>query len=85
MSSPTLLAEVSEAIRTAAKVPPQVVITPNSRLIEDLNIDSLDLVGVLLQIQDRFDIVIEDEVVPSLRRVTDLADYVAQQRGAAAA
>ena len=85
MSSPTLLAEVAQAVRTAAKLPPQVVVTDNSRLIEDLNIDSLDLVGVLLQIQDHFDIVIEDEVVPSLRRVSDLADYVARQRGAAAA
>ncbi|MDR3632435.1 MAG: acyl carrier protein [Isosphaeraceae bacterium] len=85
MTNPTLLAEVAQAVRTAAKVPPQVVITDNSRLIEDLNIDSLDLVGVLLQIQDRFDVVIEDDVVPSLRRVSDLAEYVARQRGAAAA
>jgi acyl carrier protein len=85
MSNPTLLAEVAQAVRTAAKVPPHVVITDNSRLIDDLNIDSLDLVGVLLQIQDHFDIVIEDEVVPSLRRIADLADYVASRRGAAAA
>lgn len=85
MSSPTLLAEVAQAVRTAAKVPPQVVIADSSRLIEDLNIDSLDLVGVLLQIQDHFDIVIEDEDVPNLRRVSDLADYVARLRGMAAA
>jgi acyl carrier protein len=85
MTNPTLLADVAQAVRTAAKLPPQVVITDNSRLIEDLNIDSLDLVGVLLQIQDHFDVVIEDDVVPSLRRVSDLAEYVARQRGAAAA
>lgn len=85
MSSPTLVAEVAQAVRTAAKLPSQVIITENSRLIEDLNIDSLDLVGVLLQIQDHFDVVIEDEEVPNLRRVADLADYVARQRGAAAA
>lgn len=85
MSSPTLVAEVAQAVRIAAKVPPQVVITDSSRLIEDLNIDSLDLVGVLLQIQDHFDIIIEDDAVPSLRCVSDLADYVARQRGAAAA
>ena len=85
MSSPTLVAEVAQAVRSAAKVPPQVVITDSSRLIEDLNIDSLDLVGVLLQIQDHFDIIIEDDAIPSLRSVSDLADYVARQRGAAAA
>ncbi len=85
MSSPSLVAEVADAVRSAAKIPSNVAITDNSRLIDDLNIDSLDLVGVLLQIQDHFDIVIDDDAVPTLSTVSDLARYVAQQRGAAAA
>jgi acyl carrier protein len=85
MIDSTLLTEVAGIVRQTAKVPPHVTITADSRLVEDLAIDSLDLVGVLLAVQDHFDIVIDDDVVPSLRRVVDLAETVAKDRGLAAA
>jgi len=85
MIDSTLVNEVAGIVRQTAKVPPQVTITADSRLVEDLAIDSLDLVGVLLAVQDHFDIVIDDDVVPSLRRIVDLAETVAKDRGLAAA
>jgi acyl carrier protein len=85
MIDSTLVAEVAAVVGQAAKVPSHVRIEGESRLVEDLGIDSLDLVGVLLAVQDHFDIVIDDEVVPSLRRVVDLAETVARDRGLAAA
>ena len=85
MTDSTLVAEIAAIVRQAAKLSPQVTIAGESRLVDDLAIDSLDLVGVLLAIQDHFDIAIEDDVVPSLRRIVDLADIVARQRGLAAA
>jgi len=85
MIDSTLMAEVTGVVRQAAKVPPHMVITSETLLVDDLAIDSLDLVGVLLAIQDHFDIAIEDDVVPSLRRIADLAEYVAKNRGLAAA
>ncbi len=85
MTESALVAEVAEAVRNAAKIAPNVLITGESRLIDDLRIDSLDLVGVLLDLQDHFDIVIEDEDVASLARVVDLAEYIAGRRGIAAA
>jgi acyl carrier protein len=85
MIDSTLIAEVAQVVQQAAKIPPHMVITAETRLVEDLAIDSLDLVGVLLAIQDRFDLAIEDDVVPSLRRIVDLAEYVAKHRGLAAA
>ena len=63
-------------MRKAAKMPAGVAITPESRLVEDLAIDSLDLVGVILQLQDHFDVVIEEDAVPNLCRVADLASYL---------
>ncbi len=72
-------------MRFAAKLPATTIITADSRLVEDLAIDSLDLVGVLLEIQDHFDIAIDDDDVPNLRRVSDLASYVLSHRGSAAA
>ena len=54
--------------------------TANSRLVEDLAIDSLDLVGLILQLQDHFDVVIEEDAVPNLCRVADLAAYLSARR-----
>lgn len=85
MTDTRLVPEIAEAVRRAAKIPSQVLITAESRLIEDLAIDSLDLVGVLLDVQDHFDVVIDDDDVETLRRIVDLATYVSKRRGTAAA
>ena len=55
----------------------------NSRLVEDLAIDSLDLVSVILQIQDHFGVAIEEDAVPNLCRVADLAAYLSDTKGIA--
>jgi acyl carrier protein len=85
MNDSLLIAAVADAVRSVARIPADVPITGDSLLVEDLAIDSLDLVGVLVKIQDHFGVVIEDDVVPSLRRISDLAGYIASQRGSAAA
>ena len=81
----TLLADIADSVRSVARIPQDVAITGDSLLVEDLAIDSLDLVGIFLKIQDHFDVAINDDDVPSLRRVADLAHYVAEHRGSAAA
>lgn len=83
LSEPSLVAEVVDVIRKAAKIPARVPITAESRLVEDLAIDSLDLVGLILQIQDHFDVVIEEDDVPNLCRVADMAAYLAGRRDSA--
>jgi acyl carrier protein len=85
MTDSTLVVDIANAVRMVARIPPEVAISADSLLVEDLAIDSLDLVGILLKIQDRFDVAIDDEDVPNLRRIADLAGYVASQRGSAAA
>ncbi len=85
MTDSTLLADIADSVRFVARIPADVVITGDSLLVEDLAIDSLDLVGIFLKIQDHFDVAINDDDVPSLRRVADLAQYVARHRGSAAA
>lgn len=75
-----LAQEVAMVIRRAARIPASVAIGPGSRLVEDLGVDSLDLVGVILQVQDHFDVVIEEGAVPHLCRVRDLAAYLAEIR-----
>jgi acyl carrier protein len=72
-----LITELAGIIRRVAKVKPHLPITAETRLVDDLAIDSLDLVAIILQIQEDFDVVIDDEAVQHLCRVADLADHVA--------
>jgi acyl carrier protein len=75
-----LVVEVAAIVRRAARIPAQVAIGPESRLIEDLAIDSLDLVSLILEFQDHFDVVIDDEAVPNLCRVADIVAYLTASR-----
>jgi acyl carrier protein len=75
-----LLADVCAIVRKSAKVPPNIKIDANSRLVEDLAIDSLDLIHLILQLQDHFEIVIEEDAVANLCRVADLAAYLSERR-----
>ena len=75
-----MLADVCGIVRKSAKIPPSVTIDANSRLVEDLAIDSLDLIHLILQLQDHFEIVIEEDAVANLCRVADLAAYLSERR-----
>jgi len=84
MPEALLMGEVAEVVRSAGRLAPSVAVDADKRLVDDLGIDSLDLVGVFLSIQDKYDVVIEDDDVPTLLRVSDLAAYVARNRSRAA-
>ena len=51
-------------------------ITADTRIIEDLGADSLDLVDMLTIIEDDFNIVIPDEAAMNMRTVGDVVDYM---------
>ncbi|HEU5117069.1 MAG TPA: acyl carrier protein [Isosphaeraceae bacterium] len=85
MSDASLTAQLAQVVRKVGKVPADRPIENSTRLVEDLGIDSLDLVAVFLQVQDEFDVVIEDDDVVALKTVADLAAYVHRTRGSAAA
>lgn len=51
-------------------------ITAETRIAEDLNADSLDVVEMLMAIEDEFDFQIPDEDIENLKTVGDVADYI---------
>ena len=51
-------------------------ITADTRIIEDLGADSLDLVDMLTIIEDDFNIVIPDEAAMNMRTFVDVVDYM---------
>ena len=51
-------------------------ITPETRLQEDLNADSLDVVDLIMNIQDEFEVEIPDEDVENIKTVGALVEYI---------
>lgn len=54
-------------------------VTLTTRLSEDLDIDSARLVDIILDLEGKFDIAIDDACVPNLLTVGDLVDRVDAQ------
>ncbi len=80
-----LATAVVGVIRRVGKVPADRVLGPESRLVDDLGIDSLDLVAVYLTIQDDTGVIVEDDDIARLQTVADVVNYVQQRAGSAAA
>ncbi len=53
-------------------------ITPESTLIGDLGLSSLDVVNVVVAFEDTFDIEIPDRIIPELITVADIVNYLEQ-------
>ena len=85
MIDPSLMGQLTKSIRSVARVPKDVAITSDTRLFDDLQIDSLDLFAVLVEVQDHFNVLIDVEEMPDLNRVGDLAAFVSDRRNSAAA
>ncbi|OWP64604.1 acyl carrier protein [Hymenobacter amundsenii] len=57
---------------------PALVITPTTRLQQDIGIDSIDLVELAINLELRFHIEISDAEMEAMRTVQDMLDCVDQ-------
>lgn len=53
-------------------------IQDDSNIMEDLGVDSIDLVELLMGIEEKLGIVVPDEDAVNLKTVKDVADYIEQ-------
>ncbi len=56
----------------------RVVIGEDTDLLGDLNLDSLQVMNLLLHVEDRFDISIPVNILPDVKTVKDLALQIEQ-------
>ena len=56
-------------------------ITRDSRLIDDLHADSANIMVMIMDLEDQFGIVVEDDQIMKLKTVGDVAAYVAKAKG----
>lgn len=73
-----------EALKTIIKIylPEDVSvddITPNSHLINELNINSANLVDVVLDVEDHFDITIEDDEIEKMDTVGSALNIIGEK------
>ena len=56
-------------------------IKPESRLMEDLKADSANIMVMIMDMEDRFGITVEDDQIMKLKTVGDVAAYIASVKG----
>jgi acyl carrier protein len=55
-------------------------VTPEKSFVDDLDIDSLSMVEIAVQTEDRFGVKIPDEELANLKTVGDAVDYIAKNQ-----
>ena len=66
---------VKKMIATQLKVD-ENAITPESRLVEDLKADSANVMVMIMDLEDNFGIMVEDDQIMKLKTVGDVVAYI---------
>ena len=67
--------KVKALINTHLKVA-EDKIALNSRLVEDLGADSANVMVLIMELEDNFGIMVEDEAIMTLKTVEDVVKYI---------
>ena len=54
----------------------EATITENSRLVEDLKADSANVMVMIMDLEDNYGIIIEDDQIMNLKTVGDVVKYI---------
>ena len=71
---------VKNMIAEQLKVNP-AEIKPESRLMEDLKADSANIMVLIMDMEDKFGITVEDDQIMKLKTVGDVVEYIAKVKG----
>lgn len=76
-SDAALLAQVRTALGALGLEPHRVV--PEARLVDDLDLDSLDWVDLAMRLEDELPIAVRDEALASVRTIADVVALLRDQ------
>ncbi len=54
----------------------EIEITKDSDLVDDLGLSSLEVINIVAAFEDEFGIEVPDRIIPTLRTVGDIVDYL---------
>ena len=58
----------------------EATITRETRLVEDLKADSANIMVMIMDLEDKFGIMVEDDQIMKMRTVGDVVDYIEQHQ-----
>ena len=67
--------KVKTLISQQLKVPEEKV-TPDALLVEDLGADSANVMVLIMEVEDQFGIMVEDDAILTLKTVEDVVRYI---------
>lgn len=70
-----MLEKVKEILKDYTETPPSEI-TPTSNLVKDLDLNSLDVVNIIVAFEDEFEIEIPDREIRHLTTVGDIIKYL---------
>ncbi len=74
-----MINKVIEIIKDSLDPDPELVITPETDIIMELDGDSLDVIEIVIDIEEHFDISIAEDDLQSVRYIKDLIELVQEQ------
>jgi acyl carrier protein len=75
-----VLEKIREVVAKKFKVAPEKV-TLQTRLREDLNVDSLDAVELIMELEDTFKVKIADDEAQQLKSIGDIVNFLTPKIG----
>ena len=75
VSQDEIIAGIAEIIEEVTGIEPSEV-TPEKSFVDDLDIDSLSMVEIAVQTEDKYGVKIPDEDLAGLRTVGDVVSYI---------
>ena len=80
MTEDEILKRIAEVARDKLEL--QVEVHPQTRLVEDLELDSIRLLTLAMEVEDRFEICLDEEDEEGIVTVADLVDVVGRKLAA---
>ena len=74
-----ILTKLAEIVNDVAGVPVEDI-QPDKSFIDDLDIDSLGLLTIATQVEERFGVTLDDALIPTVKTVGALVDLVSAQK-----
>lgn len=68
--------KIKEIIVDKLNIDDDSFIDLDTDLMEDLNADSLDAVEIIMDIEDEFDIEVDEDEVENIRTIADIINYI---------
>jgi acyl carrier protein len=75
VSQQEIIAGIAEIIEEVTGIEPSEI-TPEKSFVDDLDIDSLSMVEIAVQTEDKYGVKIPDEDLAGLRTVGDVVNYI---------